>query len=93
MNGDRLLDRLADAAMPMATPAIIATPICFSATTTIDARLAPSAVLTASSRDRCDTDCDSTPNNPVAAMTSANAANPRNNTAYSRGRDNARPTR
>ncbi len=93
MNGARLFDNPADAATPITSPAIMAIAICFRVTAINALRLAPSAVLTASSRERCDTECDSTPNRPAPAIISAKAAKPRNNTAYNRGRDNAVPIR
>ena len=59
---------------------------CRSTNRRISARRAPSAARIASSRDRCDTEYDSRPKRPTAAMISAKAAKPPSSAAYSRGR-------
>ena len=67
--------------------------ICLNTRPTMAARLAPSALRTASSRDRWVTPCDSTANRPVPAISSANSAKPPSSIAYDRGCDRLAPTR
>ncbi len=59
----------------------VATLICFNATPITAARLAPNALRTASSRDRCVTLYDNTPNRPAPAISNANTAKPPSSTA------------